>query len=477
MESKEKEIKEKIIAYEKEHLHEVCQDERRLHFHLMSPVGWLNDPNGLCQFNGMYHVFFQYSPFDVQGGMKVWGHYSSRDLLKWKYDGVPLVPDMPFDKDGVYSGSAMVENDQVHLFYTGNVKNEGNYDYVYEGREGNTIRVSSQDGYIFGTKKLVLRNGDYPSYYSCHIRDPKIWREYDTFYMVLGGRTREDVGAVLFYESKDLEHWQFRKDITTKDVFGYMWECPDYILLEGSEFLSCSPQGVASDEYRYQNIYQSGYFKVEGKLLTQGELTDFTEWDMGFDFYAPQTFVDEVGRTILIGWAGIPDATYTNPTIDVGWQHALTMPRVLTLKNGKIYQNPVEEMKSLRENRITLTSGECMNFTMDCFEAIITDIKNHSCEITIAKGVHLSYEEEVFTLSFTGNCGSGRTIRKAKINNLNEIRILVDSSLLEIYLNGGEVVFTTRYYKDFAGNSFYAECENSNIIVWELRSMEVIFGE
>ena len=97
----------------------------RLGHHLMPPVGWLNDPNGLCWFKGRYHIFFQYSPFEVQGGLKFWGHYSSENLVSWKYEGTALYPDSPYDCHGVYSGSAFVENEKMHLFYTGNVKLDG----------------------------------------------------------------------------------------------------------------------------------------------------------------------------------------------------------------------------------------------------------------------------------------------------------------------------------------------------------------
>ena len=80
----------------------VQKDPWRLKFHLMPPAGWLNDPNGLCQMNGVYHVFFQYSPFDPCGGEKFWGHYTSRNLTDWEYAGVPLAPDEQFDRSGVY---------------------------------------------------------------------------------------------------------------------------------------------------------------------------------------------------------------------------------------------------------------------------------------------------------------------------------------------------------------------------------------
>ena len=69
----------------------------RQKFHLMPPTGWLNDPNGLCQSDGVFHAFFQYSPFDPEGGAKLWGHYTSRKMMDWEYKGVPLTPDQPFD--------------------------------------------------------------------------------------------------------------------------------------------------------------------------------------------------------------------------------------------------------------------------------------------------------------------------------------------------------------------------------------------
>ena len=83
--------------------------KQRLTHHLMPPTGWLNDPNGLCYFKGRYHVFFQYAPFDAEGGLKFWGHYSSEDLVSWRYEGVPLYPDSNYDCHGVYSGSAMAK--------------------------------------------------------------------------------------------------------------------------------------------------------------------------------------------------------------------------------------------------------------------------------------------------------------------------------------------------------------------------------
>ena len=76
--------------------------------------------------------------------------------------------------------------------------------------------------------------------------------------------------------------------------------------------------------------------------------------DRGFDFYAPQTFEDESGRRILIGWMVIPDPDYTNPTVEAGWQHALTLPRKLHIADGRLVQTPLKELQALRRNRRVL---------------------------------------------------------------------------------------------------------------------------
>lgn len=443
---------------------QIEQDSNGLKLHLMPPVGWMNDPNGLCQFRGKYHVFYQYSPLDPQGGEKFWGHYVSEDLLNWKQLEVPLFPDQKFDKNGVYSGSALVEKGKMYLFYTGNVKQERNYDYTYAGREANTVGVTSEDGIHFSEKILLMTNRDYPSTYSCHIRDPKVWKNGEDYYMVQGGRRKKydskensqdtDKGTVLIFHSKDLQHWKFERDITTKERFGYMWECPDYFEVAGNPILSVSPQGLEAQEYCYQNVYQSGYFLLEKELLSNGTvaeqwipLENFKEWDMGFDFYAPQTFRDEKGRRILIGWAGIPDAEYDNePTVRKGWQHALTLPRELTWKNGVLCQNPIEEMKQLRKEKLEIE--EIYQTQNPVFELELTEIPA-DCQVKMENEKHMlciSYENGILYFNLSKEDGRGRTERKMLLPKLKNMRIIADTSMVEIYINDGATVITSRYY-------------------------------
>ena len=300
----------------------------RQKFHLMPPTGWLNDPNGLCQYGGIYHAFFQYSPFNAEGGVKMWGHCTSKDMVDWKYEGVSMYPDQPFDCHGVYSGAALVEDGAMYLYYTGNVKLDGDYDYINTGREANTCLVVSRDGHTFGRKEELMRNSDYPSDLTLHVRDPKVWKEQDAYYMIQGARRKDHVGTAVLFRSEDKRDWTYCGRIETEEPFGYMWECPDYFTVDGRTILSASVQGLTGGIWDSRNVYQSGWFTVDGDILDKYSLSEYQLWDYGFDYYAPQSFETEDGRRIQIGWMGMPDCEeYTNRTLDEGWQHCFTFPR------------------------------------------------------------------------------------------------------------------------------------------------------
>ena len=439
------------------------KNDLRQSFHLEGRKGWLNDPNGLCFFKGRYHVYFQYSPESPQGtGNRYWGHFQSRDLTSWEFTGTVLFPDSPYDADGVFSGSGIVKGDTLYLFYTGNVQHKGDYDHITAGREANTILVTTKDGVTMSGKKVLLQNGDYPEYCSCHVRDPKVWEQEDGYRMVLGARTLDNKGCVLFYRSKDLLNWEFEKQVRT-DGLGYMWECPDMIQTGAKKYLSISPQGVPREEYHFQNVYSSGYLDMSTGI--------YTEWDQGFDFYAPQTFTAPGGRRILIGWMGMGDIPYSNPTVQLGWQHCLTFPCELTVgKGGKLLRNPIREIQDLATRKQAITDGKGeLQLPFDLKGAVLQD----SFELNLGKEVHLNYKDGVFTLRFTdAKVGCGRDVRRARLDSCNDLRVLADKTSMEIFINNGETVFSTRFYPQDTQISITAKglsCEVSQLSPMQLR--------
>ncbi len=432
--------------------------------HLEPPQGWLNDPNGLCFFGGFYHVYFQYAPDQADGnGKKCWGHYQSKDFLKWEFTGTVLFPDIAEDRDGVYSGCAVVDGDMLHLFYTGNVKLAGDYDYINSGREANVIHVYTRDGIHMSEKQIVLRNEDYPSFCSCHVRDPKLWFENDRWHMVLGARTRDDKGCVLFYESSDLENWDYVKSDSI-DNFGYMWECPDCFEIDGHRYLCLSPQGMVHTETAHQNVYSSGCFRYDHGLEF------FEEWDKGFDFYAPQTFSAPDGRRILIGWMGIGDIPYSNPTTSLGYQHCLTLPREITrAQDGTLQQNPIRELDALRDSAVQMEKDTplSLNLPFDMVSAM-----ENPFTIQIDHAIELQWDGNLFSLHFLDdNAACGRSLRRAEMDACTNIRIIADKSALEIYLNDGRIVFSTRMYPE--NETVEIRAKGITPLVYPLHGMEV----
>ena len=185
----------------------------------------------------------------------------------------------------------------------------------------------------------------------------------------------------------------------------------------------------------------------------------------------------EQGRRILIGWMGIPDADYTNPTTEDGWQHALTIPRQISLRDGKFIQEPIEELRKLRcgGTKMAEFDGKEKKICDDVvYEAIVEYNKCENMGMTLREGITLSYEDHVLTLDL-GDYGAGRTKRQVRLESLEQLQIFADTSSLEIFVNHGEEVFTTRIYSLKGEISIQGECEGM-MTIYPLKSFLIEGG-
>lgn len=462
----------------------------RLKYHLQAPNGNITDPNGLCYFKGLYHVFHQYVPRWPKRGHG-WGHWTSPDLITWTFHGGAIMPDCELDANGSYSGSALIKDGKMWCYYTGNFLEEGDHDYDYSGRRANETLTVTEDGLNFGPKELVLGNAGYPAYCSNHVRDPKVWEQDGALHMLLGARTMDDHGCVLLYRSDDGHAWTMEGSCTSlsKEAFGYMWECPNLVKLDGREFLFVCPQGKSKEDLRFQNIHNSGYFALEGKLIDlmagDKDLMDaesphrcidertFIELDYGFDFYAPQVFTDDKGRSLLIGWVGVPDIEFQYDVPTREWAHTVTMPRVLSLNEvGRVCQWPVDEMDALHGKAVSFTteaahgasgfvgSSSYDMFTMDgacgaSFAGGTCDVRIENIQgegrLLLNADLEFVVHGDTAELVFLGPAGRFRTLRRLPLSALSagkieDIRLMVDTSVVELFVNGGEVTLTTRWF-------------------------------
>lgn len=271
----------------------------RQSYHIQPVIGLLNDPNGFAYYQGYYHLFYQWFPLGTEHGMKYWYHTRSKNLVNWENVGIGIEPDSWYDSHGAYSGSAIEKDGKLHLLYTGNTRDEAWVRHPYQ-----CLAVMDESGSVSKLNDPVISS--VPAGYTEHFRDPKVWQQGDTYYCVIGAQRKDETGCTVLYRSIDLKKWEFFGEIHTQlTSFGYMWECPDYMELDGKGVLVFSPQGLDAAGDHYQNIFQSGYLIGEPLNLQTREFThgEFQELDRGFDFYAPQTMQ---GRTEdvfwLVGW-------------------------------------------------------------------------------------------------------------------------------------------------------------------------------
>ncbi|MYL69354.1 sucrose-6-phosphate hydrolase [Halobacillus litoralis] len=453
--SKDQELRRSAFEEVEKYQNLVESDPYRLHYHIMPPVGLLNDPNGWIQWNGTYHLFYQWMPFKTGHGAKFWGHYSSEDLINWKHEDIALTPSEWFEKNGCYSGSAIEHNGELYAFYTGNVKDEAG------NRESYQCLAVSKDGIHFDKKGPVVH---LPEGYTAHFRDPKVWEQDGSYFMVVGAQTEDLKGAVALLRSEDLREWTHMGVLAGGGEgrlaqFGYMFECPDLFELDGGDVLVFSPQGLEPEGMKYQNVYQAGY--VVGTFESQNgayEHGDFYELDHGFDFYAPQTTEDEHGRRMMFGWMSVPDQDeQEHPTIKHQWLHNMTLPREMKLVDGRVYQTPVAELEELRNGGVVKREVQIHQETLE-----VDGVKGKAVELKLedidvsegwfaleaggAARLVYSREQRIFTLERESYVNGVVEKRQTEVADLKDMHVFIDTSSVEVFVNGGAQVFTARFY-------------------------------
>lgn len=453
-------------------------------YHVMPPIGWMNDPNGFSMAAGKYHLFFQFYPYDSVWGPMHWGHYVSDDLIKWDWVKTALAPDSFYDKDGCFSGSAIEKGDKQYLFYTA----------VCDGIQTQASAVSS-DGEVYVKNGVIISGDKLPADCSRRdFRDPYVFERNGKYYMICGSMAEDKDGQLLLFSSCDLNDWKFvgivRKDgKTTSGIY----ECPCVVAIGDKDVIITSPQGYLTEDGRYQNVNSSIY--SVGKLdLKSGKFTiEYEdEIDGGLDFYAPQVLKSSDGRAIMIAW--MQTWSRTMPTSSDGWAGACTLARSITFKDGKLIQSPVAEIERYRKNPVeykdidlngrTVLKGVCgvkieMSVKISIGNSDNVGIKLFESENNYAVIYYSAKEGKVFfDRSHTGvkiDCDKKEKDAYVRFVNVKDkcgvisFRIFLDESSCEAFINDGEKVMTSNVYtkENGEGISFFADGKGAKIISLE----------
>lgn len=447
----------------------IANDPFRPIYHFTGPESWINDPNGPIYFKGQYHLFYQYKPFiDGRPGITCWGHAVSKDLLHWVDWPVAIWPDTPRDSAGVYSGNTFIDdNGNLCAMYTGNV---GGHEETYG------ILACSTDEFLTCTKKVVMDNSQRPNAKSPVHWDGFLWREGKTWCQLIGGCT-EAQGAAWLWKSSDLQKWTLQKNIAPALHDCEFWELP-YLIPLGEKYVL-----MIGQEY---NPYWIGTYNP-GTMLFTPDVLKPRRMDRG-DYYSfNPNMVDDKGpggapRRIMHGWA-ITDKT---PATTVPyWQNAHSIPRVLTLKDGRVWQEPIPEIsilraehQSFRNIEVTQETGDLLKTVRgDALEIIATFRPGTSKRFGINvrssadnPGVQVWYDEWELTFG----AGQRSTSTDLKTEDLVTMHIFVDRCLVEVYVNGNAITVSSFHNPAAQGVTLFSDggkCTLETLEVWRMKSM------
>lgn len=400
------------------------------YFHYTAPTGWLNDPVGLCFYHGLYHMFYQFNPASQKWGDAHWGHATSRDLLHWREHPVVFSPQPEIISNssvrgGAFSGTALIEQDRMHLFFTrhvGDMQKKHCMEY--------TVTVNSGNGFSFSEERTIVN--DLPAELGENFRDPKVWREGDEWLMLTGTETPKEA-AIAIHSSTDLVRWEYKGIFYKEEDHKYLRaECPSIMKISGKYILIVGYHNRERESVRRDTVYYIGSidnyrFRIEHKGLL----------DYGKDFYAAQLFAG-LEKPTLIAWAN--DLYEYHIEKLCRSNGAMSLPRRLWIEGDKLYSYPVEELdhvESPKEHYANI-------FTID-------DGRGH---------LHIDLTEEPSGFIVLADSETGRILadvyndriiittdgEKCSVEaHIKELDIYLDNSLLEIFINHGMYAFTRRY--------------------------------
>ena len=401
-------------------------------YHFYAPKGRINDPNGVIFYKDNYHIFYQYNPYENHWNNISIGVATSKDLLKFDDFKVALAPTK--EVDGIFSGSIIEKDDNLHLIYTKHIE-RNNF------RKESISEAFSNDGIGFKSDfKDLVDEDTLPLFDSENFRDPFIYKEKDTYYLFIASRDKEEnLGKVFVLRSKTLDNFKYYFEIGPLEVFGEMVECPaigkigDYYVLVYSK--------IKKDESG-KDIHTTGYLLLDMDLENgYYAILKCGVMDASKDFYAPQLFKTKSGELALISWFDSWDYKPFEQEHNLESCGIFTYPRILEIENGAIIQKPYKEIQKHVETQFKYLGGFIKTTSLIklvAFDEFKIDFINDKNE----KVLELLYYKDRLHLR------SGDLIDTSIFEYKEEVVLLImlDNSSCEIFVNHGKETMSKRVY-------------------------------
>ncbi len=417
--------------------------------HVKAPGNWMNDPNGFIYYQGKYHLFYQYFPYGTAWGTMHWGHGVSEDLVHWEHLGIALFPTKEYDRNGVFSGSALEKDSKLYLYYSAvrylEIDEEDIHRAKNDNYETSQAMVISEDGLHFDNwnekRQIIPVIRDEAIAHETHTRDPKVWYEKGEYYMLLGSTWRGQAGRAVIFKSRDGESWDY-KNQCRHEWFGRILECPDLFRAgEGYVFMG-SPMYIDGSKNGYAHHAICAMAEFDGRACDLKLSEKFQYVDYGMDLYAPQTNTDKEGRRVMIAWMRM--ARPEEGKDRAPWIGMMCAPRVVETEGGHIYFRVHPEVN--RYFGKETTDRRCIGAKRPC--RIQTELKEGESlniggyRIWVERGYVKADRSQVFVDSEEYRM-IGSTPESL---NHHRLDVLVEPNLIEVFINEGQYVISHVVY-------------------------------
>ena len=439
---------------------ELYQEKYRPQFHFSPAKNWMNDPNGLVYFNGEYHLFYQSNPFGNQWGHMSWSHSVSKDLLHWQQLPVALK-----EENGImmFSGSAVVDEKNTVGFgknamiaiYTGHTDTLQTQNIAYSNDAGRTFTKYANN------PMLNLHKKDF--------RDPNVfWYDKNDCWIMCVSHPNEH--QIEFYQSKNLKDWKSLSRFGPVGDTSGVWECPDLmqVSVEGTQ----QKKWVLFTSQNSTMQYFVGEF--DGKnFINENPASKIFKQDYGTDYYAAVAYHNTPDKNpISIGW--LNNWNYANDIPTTPWKSVMSLPRKLSLKkiNGEwiLIQTVLQNVKSLRSSAKSFSNKIVskqipISFKGNVFEAEIffqPSARGESgIKLAVGNGHYLKISYDAVSQQMIIDRSQTNTLFSKTFASIDQKsapvqlqngklkwHIFFDKSIVEVFVNDGEVVFTTQIFSD-----------------------------
>ena len=432
-------------------------DKLRPFVHFTPEVGWNNDPNGMIEYDGVYHMFYQFNPCGRDWGNMHWGHAVSSDMLSWEEKEIALFPDQ---NGTMFSGSATEDTRNLSglkkgdknpllLFYTA----AGGTSELSRGKPFTQRLAYSTDG----GKTFIKREGNpIIDFIAEGNRDPKVvWAEEIDAYLLALYLTGNDYAL---FTSENLLDWTLLQKIKIDGEN----ECPDVYVFKKENKIYRAIIGAA-DRYVIGEFSDGKFKQITGvkQLNYPGRTTDGLPRS-----YAAQSFSGTDGRIVRISWHNIGSPRAYGAS-------EMSLPQEITLcgqgKDMYLKIQPAAETEKLYESEIlreNIAPGEKIRFDLKK-RAYRIEIKSDSAEFCL----------DAFGLEMRGNAKNNRLTAGDAIIPLDgdktDIIAIFDKCSVEIYVDGGKR-FTTVSHEcnyDRADLEFRSGGKTQKLSVIELKNL------